>query len=150
MNYLTLIPWFLFFIFYSYYIYLEISAQKTYNYRKWIDENFWKIFRFDTLFLIAIFIFFIRYKNNFVNLMLFFAINLYLLINILYELPKKEKFKIPLTTLISFLIILFIPLIIYFLTKSFVITTLVMFGYTFFAYIIVIVIKKWEISHKKR
>jgi len=101
------------------------------------------MFRFDMLVLIGIFIFFLRHNNNTVNMMLFFMINLYLFVNCLYDEQKsKNTKKIILKHLFPFLLVISIPILFYLLTKKFVPTCLIMFGYSFFAYIIVILIKK--------
>lgn len=49
------------------------------------------LFRFDTLILVIIFIYFSTFKASFVNKMLFFTINLYFLINHLYDYKAPKK-----------------------------------------------------------
>ena len=142
MSYLALFPWILFYTAYSWHIYLDIKEEEAKDLFKWMKLNFWKMFRIDILLLIAIFIYFVRFDNHAVDLMLFFMINLYLFINILYEIPaKQKKVKINLLILLPYLLIISLPIIYYIFTKNFVYTSFIMFGYTFLAYIIVILVK---------
>lgn len=59
-----------------------------------INKKDYKLFRFDTLILFAIFIYFTTHKMIFVNKLLFFTINLYLFVNKLYDKKMKTKFNI--------------------------------------------------------
>ena len=70
------------------YIYLLIKEEIM------VDKKDYKLFRFDTLILIAIFIYFAKFKVVFVNKLLFFTICLYLFVNKLYEKKLKEKLDI--------------------------------------------------------
>ena len=155
MRYITLLPWLLFFSIYTLNAYIEIYERNKTKLKTWFHKNFWKMFRLDILLLIIIFIFFLKYKNNTVNIMLFFMINLYLFINSLYDIvPNKNTKKIIKQLLISFLLVVLIPFLFYYFTKNFVFTCLIMFAYTFFAYIIVILLKKisifWGLFSSKR
>ena len=141
MAYLAILPWILFFPIYSYFIYYGIKENNSKDLLKWMNNNFFKMFRFDILLLIIIFINFIRYNNYAVNLMLFFMTNLYLFINILYDYTPPKKIKVNYKVLIVYLILILIPIMYYLVFKKFVITSLIMFAYTFLAYFIVIDIK---------
>jgi len=143
MRYIAILPWLLFFSVYSYNIFIKIYEKNKNNLKTWFKKNFLKMFRIDMLILIAIFIFFLQFNNATVNIMLFFMINLYLFVNCFYDEQKsKNPKKIIIQHLIPFLLVVLIPFLFYFLTKKFVTTCLIMFGYSFFAYIIVILIKK--------
>jgi len=143
MQYIALIPWLLFFSVYSLNIFIKLYEKNKDDLKIWFKNNFIKMFRIDMLILIIIFIYFIRYENNTVNIMLFFMINLYLFINCFYdELKSKNRKKIILKHLLPYLLVISIPILFYIFTGRFVTTCLIMFGYSFFAYIIVILIKK--------
>ena len=136
MSYLAMLPWFLFYLTYSYYIDDDLRGEK--DVLKWVKKNFWKMFRFDNLFLIIIFIYFIRYHNQTVNIMLFFMINFYMFINILYD---RQNPKIKFGIIVPYFIVALVPIICYLIFKNFVLSSLIMFGITFFAYLIAIKVR---------
>ena len=76
LSYLSFIPYFI-------YLYLLIKEELL------NEKN--KIFRFDTLILVVIFIYFAHYHVAYVSKILFFTINLYLLVNKLYDKNIKGK-----------------------------------------------------------
>ena len=148
LNYLTFIPWLL------YFVELSRNAIKIINTneinKEWLKKNFFNIFRFDTLILIGIFIYFmITYYHKadqiwLVEILLFSAINLYLYFNSYYD-KNKTDYHIDtkdLSTILIILIIILIPLIYFVSTKNSLITYYILFGYTFFNFIIVYLAKK--------
>ena len=78
LSYLSFIPYFI-------YLYLLIKDELL------NEKN--KVFRFDTLILVAIFIYFAHYHVTYVSKILFFTINLYLLVNKLYDKNIKGKIE---------------------------------------------------------
>ena len=140
--FLTFIPWFL------YFASLCKSAIQDLNDNKltfsWIKDNFFKIFHFENLILIGIFIYFsiFYYKANQIFLtevLLFSAINLYLFINRYYD-KNNTEYKIgnkDITTILIILMLILIPIVFYLVTKRYTITYFILFGYSFFNYIIV-------------
>ena len=78
LSYLSFIPYFI-------YLYLLIKDELL------NEKN--KVFRFDTLILVAIFIYFAHYHVAYVSKILFFTINLYLLVNKLYDKNIKGKIE---------------------------------------------------------
>ena len=68
MTYISIIPY-LFYLFF-------LTKDELLNTKKGKD-----IFRFDTLILVFIFVYFTQYEMVLVNKLLFFTINLYLLVN---------------------------------------------------------------------
>jgi len=155
MRYIALLPWILFFSVYSLNIFIRLYENNKDDLKTWFKNNLLKMFRIDMLILIAIFIFFLQYNNNTVNIMLFFMINLYLFINCLYdEQQSKNRKKIILKHLFPYCLVIAIPILFFIFTRRFVPTCLIMFSYSFFAYIIVILVKKisvfFEVIFKKR
>ena len=147
INYLTFIPWLL------YCIELSRNAIKILNTtninKKWLKKNFFNIFRFDSLILIAIFVYFtINYNEAdqiwLVEILLFSAINLYLYFNSYYD-KNKSNYRIDtkdLSTILIILIIFLIPLFYFIATKNSLITYYILFSYSFFNFIIVFIAKK--------
>lgn len=145
-NYLSFIPWFL------YCIELSRNAIKIVNTNKinkeWLKKNIFNIFRFDSLILIGIFIYFMLtyHKANqiwLVEVLLFSAINLYLYFNSYYD-KNKTDYHIDtkdLSTILIILLIILIPFIYFISTKNSLITYYILFGYTFFNFIIVYLAK---------
>ena len=145
--YLTLLPWFLYFS--------KISKNNLKSIRKakinfeWIKNNFFKIFRFDNLILIGVFVFFAKFYPDasqiwLVKTLLFSIINLYLFINTYYEKEKNPSHIVTddVSTLLIILIISILPVIYYIATGHYTITYYVLFGYNFFSFFIVLVSKK--------
>ena len=148
LNYLTFIPWLLYFVELSRNV-IKIINTNEIN-KEWLKKNFFNIFRFDTLILIGIFIYFmITYYHTadqiwLVEILLFSAINLYLYFNSYYD-KNKTDYHIDtkdLSTILIILIIILIPLIYFISTKNSLITYYILFGYTFFNFIIVYLAKK--------
>jgi len=79
------------------------------------------IIRLDKLFLIIIFIIYLRFNKDFITSIVFTVICLYMYINKLYEKTTKEKFLIVLKNnwliICNVVFISLIPLIYYFITK---------------------------------
>ncbi|MGN1371007.1 MAG: hypothetical protein ACI4XM_01820 [Candidatus Coprovivens sp.] len=143
---LTFIPWLL------YFASLCKSAIKDLNDNKlcftWIKNNFFKIFHFENLILIGIFVYFSinYYKANqiwLVEVLLFGSINLYLFFNRYYD-KNNIEYKIGNKDITTILIILFIVLLTisyYLTTNNHTLTYYIFFGYSFFNYIIVFLSK---------
>ncbi len=103
MTYVSIIPY----LFYLYFL----TKDEILNEKKGKD-----LFRFDTLILVGIFVYFSTYKAVLVNKLLFFTITLYLLVNKLYDKNiknkislKKEFLKLIFVYILAFL--LFLPYI---------------------------------------
>lgn len=143
---LTFIPWFL------YFTSLCKSAIQDLNTSKinlsWIKDNIFKIFHFENLILIAIFVYFSisYYKADQIwlaEVLLFSAINLYLFFNRYYDKNNKE-YKIgnrDITTILIILFIVLLTIIFYLSTNRFTITYYILFIYSFFNYLIVFISK---------
>jgi membrane protein len=120
------------------YIYLLIKEEIM------VDKKDYKLFRFDTLILIAIFIYFAKFKVVFVNKLLFFTICLYLFVNKLYEKKLKEKLDIKankIEIIIGYVlaILTFLP---YILWRKLLISYLLAFGFILVFHLIMIVVNK--------
>ena len=120
------------------YIYLLIKEEIM------VDKKDYKLFRFDTLILIAIFIYFAKFKVVFVNKLLFFTICLYLFVNKLYEKKLKEKLDIKankIEIIIGYVlaILTFLP---YFLWRKLLISYLLAFGFILVFHLIMIIVNK--------
>ena len=142
--YLSFIPWFL------YFAQISKNAIKDLKVTKlswdWVKKNFFKIFHFETIILYAIFIYFsIYYKDAsqifLVEVLLFTAINLYLYINTFYDKNKNNSSieTKDISTILITLIIVIIPTIYFISTNNREVTYYILFGYSFFAYIIAII-----------
>ena len=143
---LTFIPWFLYFASLCKSAIYNLNENKiTWN---WIKDNIFKIFHFENLILIGLFVYFsiYHYKANqifLVEILLFTSINLYLFINRYYDKTNVE-YKIgnkDITTIFVILFITLIPIMFYLTTNREVITYFILFGYSFFNYIIVFISK---------
>lgn len=143
---LTFIPWFLYFASLCKSAIYNLNENKiTWN---WIKDNIFKIFHFENLILIGLFVYFsiYHYKANqifLVEILLFTSINLYLFINRYYDKTNVE-YKIgnkDITTILIILFITLIPIMFYLTTNREVITYFILFGYSFFNYIIVFISK---------
>ena len=120
------------------YIYLLIKEEIM------VDKKDYKLFRFDTLILIAIFIYFAKFKVVFVNKLLFFTICLYLFVNKLYEKKLKEKLDIKankIEIIIGYVlaILTFLP---YILWRKLLISYLLAFGFILVFHLIMIIVNK--------
>lgn len=138
---ITFIPWILFFLKSGIYN-LNNSNYESLSW-KYLKNNFFKIFRIDTLFLIIAFYYFSSYGKDFVDKYLFAVMALYLLMNSFYD--KKEKIKKGFVrekfiNIILFLIVMIVPFFIYFGKHNLVLTYKIMLFYIFFQYIIIIAI----------
>lgn len=140
-TYLTFIPWFLYFAQISKNAIKDLKNNKlTFS---WIKKNIFKIFHFETIILYAIFVYFAVYYRDanqiwLVEILLFSAINLYLYINTFYDKNKNnEKIETrDISTILITLIIVILPIIYYVSTKNREITYYILFGYSFFGYLI--------------
>lgn len=120
------------------YIYLLIKEEIM------VDKKDYKLFRFDTLILIAIFIYFAKFKVVFVNKLLFFTICLYLFVNKLYDKKLKEKLDIKankIEIIIGYVlaILTFLP---YILWRKLLISYLLAFGFILVFHLIMIIVNK--------
>ena len=138
---ITFVPWIIF------YLISGINNLNNDNYKifsvKYLKNNFFKIFRIDTLFLIIVFYYFSSFGKEFVDKYLFAVMVLYLLMNSFYE--KKEKIKKDflkenIINLILLLLVMIIPFSIYFIKHKLILTYKVMLFYLFFQYIIIIAV----------
>lgn len=150
--FLTFIPWILYFISLS-----KIALKDFHSFKlnkKWIKNNILKIFQFDKLILITIFIYFsILYPDAnqvwLVEIMLFSVINLYLYINNIYNKTRNKISKDDFKEGLIILLFMVIPIIIFSITKNQSLTYYIMFAYSFFNYLIVFLsIKLNELINK--
>lgn len=138
--FLTFIPWILYFISLS-----KIALKDFHSYKlnkKWLKKNILKVFQFDKLILIAIFIYFsLLYPDAnqvwLVEIMLFSVINLYLYINNIYNKTRNKVSKEDVKEILFILLFMIVPIIIFSITKNQSLTYYIMFGYSFFNYLIV-------------
>lgn len=144
INYLTIIPWIL------YYCSRVIDALKGTKKQKfnlkWLKNNWKKIFHLEEILLMAIFVYFSsqgdKNLNKFLYQMLFVVMNLYLFINSFYDrrrntinnLDKKDLSVIIITSLG-----IIMPFLFYIKTKELVLTYYLLFGIVFFSYPIVLI-----------
>ncbi len=137
--YLTFIIWLLYYLLRCKNALKDIDLNKEPKYFKWFKKNF-KIMPF---LLIILFIYFMKFDNELVNKILFFTINLYLYIDLIHEdITTKKKFKLTTKNKIMFLLSLLIsifPFIYFYVTKNLSTTYLLLFIYTYFAYILVLI-----------
>lgn len=143
---LTFVPWFL------YFASLCKSSIKDLNNNKitftWVKNNIFKIFHFETLILIGIFVFFSIYYYKasqiwLVKVLLFSSINLYLFFNRYYD-KNNTDYKIgnkDITTILIILFIILLTMIFYLITDRYTITYFILFGYSFFNYSVVFISK---------
>lgn len=144
--YITFIPWMLYF---SSLCKNAIKDLKRVHVNKgWIKKNLFKIFHFENIILFGIFIYFsVNYKDAnqiwLVDVLLFSAINLYLFFNGYYDKNRSEE-RIgtgDVSTILLILLLSAIPLIYYVSTHNYVNTYYILFGYSFFNYLIVFLAK---------
>jgi len=142
--YLSFLPWVLYFILHTAKAIRETKLVKKTEYFKWLKSHFFQIFRLDNLVLIAVFLYFVKHHNDLVDKMLFSSINLYLFVNSIYDKSPGSVNKVSrseLTLIIILILITTIPFIYFSKTNNLQLTYKIMFGYTFFAYFIVIISK---------
>ena len=120
------------------YIYLLIKEEIM------VDKKDYKLFRFDTLILIAIFIYFAKFKVVFVNKLLFFTICLYLFVNKLYDKKLKEKLDIKAnkTEIIIGYVLAILTFLPYILWRKLLISYLLAFGFILVFHLIMIIVNK--------
>lgn len=144
--YLTFIPWILYF---SSLCKNAIKDLKKVEVNKeWIKSNLFKIFHFENIILFSIFSYFsFNYKDAnqiwLVDVLLFSAINLYLFFNRYYDKNRNDE-KIgtnDVSTILIILLLIAIPLFYYTSTHNYVNTYYILFGYSFFNYLIVFIAK---------
>lgn len=144
--YLTFIPWILYFSSVCKNAIKDLKRVKV-N-KEWIKKNIFKIFHFENIILFAIFSYFsFNYKDAnqiwLVDVLLFSAINLYLFFNRYYDKNRNDE-RIgtgDVSTILIILLLIAIPLIYYVSTHNYVNTYYILFGYSFFNYLIVFVAK---------
>lgn len=143
---LTFIPWIL------YFLSVSLNAVKDLNKNTvtgtWLKENVFNIFHFDNIILIGIFIYFSRMYPDanqifLVETLLFTFINLYLYLNSYYDKNnKKEKITVnDIPTILILVITMLIPVIHYLSSGDYLVAYYIMFGYSFFNYVIVYISK---------
>ena len=143
--YISFIPWFLYFLATTINAYKDLKTNK-FN-KKWLKKNFLKVFHFDNLILLGIFIFFSVYYGKsgqvwLAEVLLFGFINLYLFFNYFYYDKNKSKAKLvptDLSPILILIIIALIPIIRYGGTKNYIIAYYLLFGLSFFNYLTVII-----------
>ncbi len=140
--FLTFIPWFLYFASLCKTAIKDLKDNKVTM--KWIKDNFFKIFHFENLLLIAIFVYFSinYYKASqiwLVDVLLFSSINLYLFINRYYDKNRKEGIigNNDIITILILILLCTIPVTFFFTTNRLAITYYILFGLSFFNYLVV-------------
>lgn len=145
--YLTFLPWFFYFASLCKNALSDLKENQIT--KKWLKKNIFKIFHFENIILFAIFIYFSTYYHHsnqiwLVEVLLFSAINLYLFINRYYDKNRNQS-QIgtgDVSTILILLLIILIPIIYYMTTDNYVVTCYILFGYSFFNYLISFVAKK--------
>lgn len=141
---LSFIPWSLYFLSYSINLTKELRSVKLD--KNFIKDNILKLLKIDKTILIIIFILFsLIYRKvdqiQLIRILLFAAINLYLFLHCIYDKKriteplKKKECKM----LIFISILMLVPIIFYLLDKKYTITYYIMFAYSFFSPIIVLI-----------
>ena len=144
--YLTFIPWVLYFISICKKALYEIKVKKV-N-KDYFFKNLWRILPLDRLILTGIFVFVcIFYKGAsqlwVAKVLLFASINLYLYINTFYDEDRK-RFNLTtgdISTMLIILILMIGPIVFYVATHMYTVTYFILFGYSFFYYIITLLSK---------
>lgn len=148
--YSTFVIWLLYYLLLCKNALKEISFDKETKYLKWLKKNFYNVFKIMTLLLIMLFIYFMKFNNELVNKILFFTINLYLYIDLIYvDANTKKKLKFNKSNKIIFALLIIastIPFIYYFFTHNLAITYLFLFLYSYFSYFLVLIM---QIAEKK-
>lgn len=146
--YSTFIIWLLYYLLLCKNALKEISFDKDTKYLKWLKKNFYNVFKIMTLLLIILFIYFMKFNNELVNKILFFTINLYLYIDLIYvDANTKKKLKKNKSNKIIFAFLLIsasIPFLYYFLTQNLAITYLFLLLYSYFSYFLVLIMQITE------
>ncbi len=140
---LGLLSWLLCF---SYEILFTLKNYNSKDFFKDFKNKALQVIRLDKLFLIIIFIIYLRFNKDFITSLVFTVICLYMYINKLYEKSKKEKLMETLKkhwlTLLIVVIIASLPFIYFILTKNIDNTYITLLFYIFFSYFIVGISKK--------
>lgn len=157
---LTFIPWILYLVSSSSRVIKEFRGQKI-N-KEFLKSNLFNLFRLDTIILVLIFIFFsINYPSAdqiwLIRVLLFISINLYLLLNSIYDKKNKEKLLKKEYNIIFLLVILMlIPIVFYLISKKYTTAYYIMFGYSILNGLIVLLcsiinnkINKLKKKHEK-
>lgn len=157
---LTFIPWILYLVSSSSRVIKEFRGQKI-N-KEFLKNNLFNLFRLDTIILVLIFIFFsINYPSAdqiwLIRVLLFISINLYLLLNSIYDKKNKEKLLKKEYNIIFLLVILMlIPVVFYLISKKYTTAYYIMFGYSILNGLIVLLcsiinnkINKLKKKHEK-
>ena len=131
---LTFIPWILYLVSSSSRVIKEFRGQKI-N-KEFFKNNLFNLFRLDTIVLVLVFIFFsVTYPSAdqiwLIRVLLFISINLYLLLNSIYDKKNKEKLEKKEYNIIFLLVILtLIPIVFYLISKKYTTAYYIMFGYS--------------------
>ena len=131
---LTFIPWILYLVSSSSRVIKEFRGQKI-N-KEFFKNNLFNLFRLDTIVLVLVFIFFsVTYPSAdqiwLIRVLLFISINLYLLLNSIYDKKNKEKLVKKEYNIIFLLVILMlIPIVFYLISKKYTKAYYIMFGYS--------------------
>lgn len=131
---LTFIPWILYLVSSSSRVIKEFRGQKI-N-KEFFKNNLFNLFRLDTIVLVLVFIFFsVTYPSAdqiwLIRVLLFISINLYLLLNSIYDKKNKEKLVKKEYNIIFLLVILMlIPIVFYLISKKYTTAYYIMFGYS--------------------
>lgn len=142
--YLSFIPWLIYFSSICNNAIKDLKKNKI-N-KTWLKNNIFKIFHFQNIILFGIFVYFSIYYYKakqiwLVEILLFAAINLYLYINHYYDKNNSDEqlSSSDLPTILIILLLVMIPIIFYISTKNRLVTYFILFGYSFFNYLIVYV-----------
>lgn len=144
---LSFIPWLLYFFYQGRNALKDLKNNKIS--KEWFKTNFLNIFHLDNLILLGIFLYFsnVYHSSNQIfltKLLLFSCINLYLFTNRYYD-KNRNKNRIgaeDISTVLIIIILAFVPISFYNLTGNYTIAYYIMFGFSFFNYLIVYLAKK--------
>ncbi len=141
--YMTFIPWILYFIKNSFAILKELKEAQKMGYSKWFRKNFYKIFRIDTLLLLALFFYFAKFNMAIVNKLLFTVIHLYMWVNTFYDNNENKEHlsKDDIGPCIILLIWMLVPIIWFEKALTQVEVYKLMCIFTFFTFVFVILVK---------
>lgn len=119
----------------------NLKSYSSKDYFKDFKKEALQIVRLDRLFLITIFIIYIRFNKDFITSLVFAVICLYLYINKLYEKSKKISIKNVIQkywlTILLVIISTILPFVYFGVTKNMDLTCVILLFYIFFNYFLV-------------
>lgn len=139
ISYITFIPWVLY---YSKSIINGIKSTKDVKSIKiWYKKNKGRLIPFESLLIIAVYVYFSLHNNTAVIKLLFAVINLYFFINTFYDSRvdnNKKLTTMDISPILIAIILSFAPFIYFIKTNNLRITYYILYGYSFFSYLVVV------------